>query len=581
LAQSDADAGAPALELVLARIAASLPPRLAGQAVLARIGAVKASASGASVRALGGELSRAGLLTQANEIFRALARDEQTLPLGLSGLAEVAAGRELWSLALSFWSRLIADHPTCAGAQAFWGRGRALDGLRRSAEARAALDDLVHVFGSEPHVRRFHAEAAMRAGRWLEALELWREIGKRSAPAALVPTIEGGMAESLAQLRRLDEAESICRAMLAREATNVRALRILMRALTFQRRQGEALDAFAASPYGDSSIPALLRSRLEALMKWHRFDEARAVFEEHLNLSAGVESLQILFDLNPSLNEGWKRTSAWIAMERLLARLPRGEEPQEAAAMAALRARIALALRDRQTFVACALAATETEDVAFQGLSLRTAALAISEQRRPDLSRTKIFGIGLSKTATTTLAKCLNSLGIVALHWSNPFTAELFCEDDLDLFDGFTDFNVGVNFEKYYYLYPNSKFIFTTRELEDWSNSVTGHWVYNYCVTGLEEIAADLRAGKEFNYGRKYYELSWGTYFREKDLTVAYRAYEQRVRRFFADKPKPRFLEFNLFAGDEWSKLADFLGCDAPDLPFPNLNQRPKIAPKE
>ena len=82
-----------------------------------------------------------------------------------------------------------------------------------------------------------------------------------------------------------------------------------------------------------------------------------------------------------------------------------------------------------------------------------------------------MFGIGLSRTGTTPLALALGILGFTAFHFLNPATGEVISEADTDLVDAATDTPVCVNFEKLYYLYPFSKFIYTTRPFEDWQPS--------------------------------------------------------------------------------------------------------------
>jgi hypothetical protein len=53
--------------------------------------------------------------------------------------------------------------------------------------------------------------------------------------------------------------------------------------------------------------------------------------------------------------------------------------------------------------------------------------------------------------------------------------------------------------------------------------------------------------------------------------------YDQRVRLFFRDKPKERFLVFDVFAGHGWPELCAFLGAEPPAIPFPFENRAPEI----
>jgi tetratricopeptide (TPR) repeat protein len=546
---------------------------LTGQVVLQELRSVRASATGESAAAFGYRLIRAGLVTQAEVIFHTLCGFDLTRSSGLSGLAEAAAARKLWSLSIRRWEELVADSPRPA-PHAILGRARCLDELGRSAEVAEALEEFARQSKPEaaPLIDLFRAQAAMRRRDWSQALAQFESVARKFPAHSAVWVAELGMSNTLLELRRAADAEKVCRRALVRDTTNIAFWRVLMRALSRQRRQEDALDVFATSPYSDSSLPALLPTRFEALMLAHRFDEARSLFHVHLNVVAGIESIEMLFEFNPRLNEGWARTSAWIGLARQLSDLPLPTEQEAAAAFDVMGARLKLALRDHKGFVALARIATETGDVIFDRLSLRKAADAMASRGQRNLTFPKVFGIGLPKTATTSMATALTQLGIETLHWTNPITNELFCDDDLSLFDGFTDWPVCQTFEKYFYLFPNSKFVYTVRPIEDWRASVIRHWTYVYGKPDLESLIQAIRAGKEFHYGSRYVEIYWRLIFDHKDLSDAFRMYDTRVRQFFADKPKSRFLEFNPVAGDGWPKLCEFLGVDPPAIPFPFEN---------
>lgn len=190
----------------------------------------------------------------------------------------------------------------------------------------------------------------------------------------------------------------------------------------------------------------------------------------------------------------------------------------------------------------------------------------------PDYNAPKVFGIGLSRSATTSLNNALEILGFQSIHWLNPHTQSLIGEEDFLLFDGFTDIPVSYQFEKLYHTFPNAKFILTSRAMESWVRSVTLHYqnIRNISTPGelsLPDIAQRFNgeAGAvEYNLYAQH--LSW---------EAAFQHFHERINLFFADKPKDRFLELRIIDGEGWEKLCTFLDRPVPDVPFPNTNQGP------
>ena len=94
----------------------------------------------------------------------------------------------------------------------------------------------------------------------------------------------------------------------------------------------------------------------------------------------------------------------------------------------------------------------------------------------------KVFGIGLSKTGTTSLNDALNLLGIPSIHF--PHDAQTFDElargeyrlSVLNEYQGVTDTPVAPFFAQLDKVWPNSKFILTTREKSSWLRSAEAHW---------------------------------------------------------------------------------------------------------
>src|SRR6185503_19618665 len=86
-----------------------------------------------------------------------------------------------------------------------------------------------------------------------------------------------------------------------------------------------------------------------------------------------------------------------------------------------------------------------------------------------------IFGIGLSKTGTTSLYAALHELGyrsatyghMAELGLSDWFRGD-FTTDYLAGYDAVTDLPIGVFYAQLDMRYPGSKFILTVRDVESW-----------------------------------------------------------------------------------------------------------------
>ena len=184
----------------------------------------------------------------------------------------------------------------------------------------------------------------------------------------------------------------------------------------------------------------------------------------------------------------------------------------------------------------------------------------------------KVFGIGLNKTGTTTLARALRALGYSTVHGgtaqagetdvyaaveravregSHPFAHV----PELDDVDAFFDVRA---VERFYpqldEAYPGSRFILHTRALEPWLASRQQHVEHN--------VASKARGA---------YSGDWLTV----DLdawTRMWTEHHQRVRTYFGDRPDD-LLEIDVTNGQGWEVLTPFLGCAQPAEPFPWANK--------
>ena len=172
-----------------------------------------------------------------------------------------------------------------------------------------------------------------------------------------------------------------------------------------------------------------------------------------------------------------------------------------------------------------------------------------------------IFNIGLNRSGTKSLTYALRDLKIKALHFAvnsdnignNSIQIEDVIKDNIqrknkalygldDTYQGFSDFNGELYYERLYNDYPNSMFILTVRPFNDWVRS---------------------NQNNEIDIGR--------TAPRIDDLIKRYNLIKD-IRNFFSDK-SDKFLEIDICNGDGWDKLCNFLNLQKPNKKFPHYNK--------
>lgn len=176
-----------------------------------------------------------------------------------------------------------------------------------------------------------------------------------------------------------------------------------------------------------------------------------------------------------------------------------------------------------------------------------------------------VFGIGLAKTGTSSLNKCLDLLGLPSIHYPDP--ALMLAGRFEEAFRGHaaaTDITVSVFFEELDMAYPGSKFILTLRDMDDWMASIGSH---------INRIARE--EWTPAHPKGRIRELMFGTVGWDAELfRSSYDTHRTRVERYFAGRPGD-LLTVDLCAGCGWEPLCAFLGSPVPAAPFPHENKRP------
>ena len=306
-----------------------------------------------------------------------------------------------------------------------------------------------------------------------------------------------------------------------------------------------------------------------------RRDEAALAFRDALDVAGSPADLTQLLDVAPRVFDGFRRQEAWRRLRERAKSLP-GEND---AALLALRMRLDLALGDRAGFLTQLGCAPPLPDP-WRAL-LRRAGEVYSAPGYPDFEAQKVFGIGLSRTGTTSLGRALEQLGYFHAHLRNPITEQILTEDDFALFDAATDAPVAARFETLYYTYPHARFILTVRPKASWLDSMQrlfemrtrAFFRHEGRFAGREALGRDAMRHAADRLTEDHRLLFFALYLGHGDFGAAYDAHRQRVERFFVDKPERKLLRLDVFSGDGWRQLCGFLDRPEPGGPYPWSNR--------
>lgn len=171
-----------------------------------------------------------------------------------------------------------------------------------------------------------------------------------------------------------------------------------------------------------------------------------------------------------------------------------------------------------------------------------------------------MFGIGLSRTGTTSLAAALHRLGYRTVHFPDPGPLLVGDFSVFDAVDAATDTPVTAFFPLLDQRYPGSRFVLTVREMEGWLGSVEE--LFRRRTQGERGPVAEIR---RLVYGRVTFD--------REHFRAAYERHVAWVRGYFRGRPGD-LLEMDLGAGDGWEALCGFLGAGVVRGPFPRENPR-------
>lgn len=176
----------------------------------------------------------------------------------------------------------------------------------------------------------------------------------------------------------------------------------------------------------------------------------------------------------------------------------------------------------------------------------------------------KIFGIGLSKTGTTSLYSALEILGYRSATFRHMKALSIydwicgdFSRDYLSTFDAVTNLPMATYFRELDQRYPGSKFILTNRDVDPWLESIERQFSKN--------------AYPDSQFDRDIRLAQYGVItFNEARFRRIHAEHQSAVAEYFADRPDD-LLQMNVFEGDHWDPLCKFLNKPVPNGEFPTL----------
>ncbi len=183
----------------------------------------------------------------------------------------------------------------------------------------------------------------------------------------------------------------------------------------------------------------------------------------------------------------------------------------------------------------------------------------------------KVFGLGLSKTGTSSLNEALNILGVRSIHYPHDEQTLAELKDGnyqlslLEKYQGLTDLPAVPFYAQFDRAYPGSKFILTVRESTSWLHSCQMHW---QLLDQWQDQFPEFKRSHEFLSACVYGTLS----FSRDRFAFVYEAHALNVQRYFQDRNED-FLLLDICGGEGWERLCPFLELQKPEVPFPHANE--------
>jgi hypothetical protein len=184
---------------------------------------------------------------------------------------------------------------------------------------------------------------------------------------------------------------------------------------------------------------------------------------------------------------------------------------------------------------------------------------------------TRVFGIGMHKTGTTSLCAALTMLGMDCSHWTTARHARTIWEQmraeghsvELERYYAATDLPISLLYKELDRAYPGSKFILTLRPEEQWLDSIEAHFSERNPYRNTWDIDCFTHRVHRELYGRKTFD--------RQTMHDAYIKHNREVLDYFRNRPHDLLL-VHMDSNSIWPKLCGFLGAVCPGDPYPREN---------
>jgi hypothetical protein len=182
---------------------------------------------------------------------------------------------------------------------------------------------------------------------------------------------------------------------------------------------------------------------------------------------------------------------------------------------------------------------------------------------------TRIFGIGMQKTATTSLDAALKILGFDSAHWlDGKWAVSILKEmrakgrsETLERHYALCDLPIAILFRELDRAYPGSKFILTVRDEVDWLVSTRDHWSYKH-----NTFRRDWDKWPAANF---IHRATYGqAHFDAETMLSRYRQHNAEVREYFRNRPND-LLIMDMSRGAGWKELCPFVEREIPKGEYP------------
>jgi hypothetical protein len=181
-------------------------------------------------------------------------------------------------------------------------------------------------------------------------------------------------------------------------------------------------------------------------------------------------------------------------------------------------------------------------------------------------SKPQVFGIGLSRTGTSSLNRALRMLGLTSKHFPVELVKSKYNAEALEKKSA-TDTPVAWRFKVLANRYPEAKFVLTWRDETTWLDSCRRLWIDQ--KTEWDKAENDC-------INQMHQDLYDTIDFDSKKLMVSRSRHHVEVFNHF--RKENRLLEMNIAEGDGWAKLCRFLGCESPSELFPRVGHEAEHA---